>query len=209
MLALFGNSLFAQEKMSSEEYHKKMKSSIYTLYKASNYQTFKMVSGQLKSIAEQEQSKWIPFYHATYAYVMAAFLSEEKFDAEDLLNQAQMMIDKADEYSPNNSEIYALQGFVYQARIGINPIDRAQEYVQKAVQKYDQARFMKPENPRPYYLIGQILYRLPEKLGGNKANACKHFLDASEKYATFKPRSEFSPDWGEDGNNIMLQKCNQ
>lgn len=209
LLSFLSPSLFAQEKMTTEEYHAKMKSSIYTLYKASNYQTFKMVSGQMRSIAEQEQTKWVPYYHATYAYVMAAFLSEEKFDAEELLNQGQMMIDKANEFSPNNSEIIALQGFLYQARIIVNPEDRAQKYAQKAVHNYDQARFINPENPRPYYLLGQILYRLPPKLGGNKTNACRHFQLASEKYESFKPRSEFSPNWGESGNHIMLEKCNQ
>jgi len=202
-------NLSAQEKMSTEEYHAKMKSSIYTLYKAANSQTFKMVSGKIRRIAVQEESKWVPYYHATYAYVMAAFLSEEKFEAEELLNQGQLMIDKANEYSPNNSEIIALQGFLYQARIGVNPDARAQEYAQKAVHQYDQARFINPENPRPYYLIGQILYKLPEKFGGNKPNACKHFQQASDKFETFEPRSEFSPNWGEAGNHIMLGKCNQ
>ena len=80
-------------------------------------------------------------------------------------------------------------------------------WAQKAVMEYDHARFMNPKNPRPYYLIGQMLYRLPPGFGGNKETACKHFVQAKEKFETFKPRSSFSPNWGEDANIKMLNKC--
>jgi len=209
LIFILAQGLFAQEKMSTIEYHSQMKSSLHTLYKAGNIENFKRSAQQLRKIAEQEQTKWVPFYHTSYAYVMAAFMSKEKFEAEEMLNQAQMMVDKANKFSPSNSEIIALQGFIYQARVGINPKSKIHEFVQKAVQCYDQARFIKPENPRPYYLLGQILYRLPETMGGNKENACKHFQQASEKYQTFKPRSEFSPNWGAEGNLLMLEKCKQ
>jgi hypothetical protein len=198
---------YAQEKTKGELYHEKMKSSLYTLYKAGNYQTFKMMSNQLRKIADEEKTKWIPYYHAAYAHIMAAFLSKEKFEAEEFLNNGQEMIDNANKYSPNNSEIVALQGFLYQARIIVNPEARSQEYLHKAVKEYDQARFMNPENPRPYYLIGQILYRIPKQLGGNKENACAHFQRARDKYKSFKPRSEFSPNWGEEANQLLLDKC--
>lgn len=197
----------AQEEADVPKYYDKMKSSLYTLYKAGNFETFNMVSKQLRKIADEEDTKWIPYYHTSYAYIMGAFLAKEKFTAEELLNQAQITLDKANKLSPNNNEVTALQGFLYQARIGINPNSRAHEYAQKAVQSYDMARFQNPENPRPYYLIGQILHRLPASLGGNKENACKHFQKASEKYETFKPRGEFSPNWGQAGNENMLNKC--
>lgn len=201
------SNLMAQQEHKPPSYYEKMKSSLYTLYNAGNYETFSMISKQLRKIAEEEDTKWIPYYHTTYAYIMAAFLSKEKYDAEELLNQAQMMLDKANKLSPNNDEITALQGFLYQARVSVNPQDRSREYAQKTVQQYDLARFQNPDNPRPYYLIGQVLFRLPKELGGNKENACKHFVQAAEKYKTFKPRSEFSPNWGEAANEVMLKNC--
>jgi len=202
---------FSQEKTQikneAKKYNHQMKSALYTLYKAGNVETFNMSSKQLRKIADEQNTKWVPYYHATYAYIMTAFLSKEKFKAEELLNQAQICIDKAKKLSPNNHEIVALQGFLYQARIGVNPQARASEYSRKAMKEYDHARFMNPDNPRPYYLIGQLLYRLPIELGGNTENACKHFQEAADRFETFKPRSEFSPNWGQAANAILLKKC--
>ena len=201
--------IIAQETKTEDRYYEKMKSSLYTLYKAGNYETFNMISLRLKKIAEEEETKWVPYYHASYAFIMTAFMAKEKYAIEELVNQAQNMIDKANEYSPNNDEITALQGFVYQARM-INKTGKpGADWTKKAVKEYDHARFLNPENPRPYYLIGQMLYRLPPAYGGNKENACKHFIDAVEKYESFKPRSEFSPNWGKEANAIMLSKCKQ
>ncbi|NOR87739.1 MAG: hypothetical protein GQ527_09035 [Bacteroidales bacterium] len=203
----FSYAQIPQTKPTDSKYEQKMESSLFTLYKAGNLETFNMISAQLRKIAEEEGDQWLPYYHSAYAYIMAAYLSKEKFSAEEYLNQAQLMLDKANKIIPHNDEISALQGFLYQARIGVNPEERGQEYIQKAVKEYDHARYLNPENPRPYYLIGQILYRIPNALGGNKENACKHFAQAVEKYKSFKPKSEFAPNWGKAANANMLKNC--
>lgn len=202
-----GQLIYGQQKSDPQDYYNKMKTNLYTLYKANTFQTFKLIAGKLEKIALEEESKWIPYYHATYAYIMAGFLSQEKFEAEELLNKAQAMLDKANELHPYNSEIIALQGFIYQARIRVNPEARSKEYLPKAVKEFDQARFLDKNNPRPYYLIGQILFRIPKEYGGNKENACKHFQQAAERFKTYQPKSEFSPNWGEESNKLMLEKC--
>ncbi len=199
--------LYAQETDQKDKYYEKMQSSLFTLYKAGNFETFNMMSKQLRKIAEEEETKWIPYYHSCYAYTMAAFLGKEKFTTEELVNEAQNMLDKANKLSPNNDEIVALQGFIYQARMINKEGKQVHTWAQKSVMEYDHARFLNPENPRPYYLIGQMLYRLPPGFGGNKESACKHFIQAEEKYNTFKPKSSFSPNWGEEANTKMLHNC--
>jgi|GEM_PF-590488 hypothetical protein len=197
--------------LGSEEsnYFAKMKANLYTLHNAGNQITFKIMAKQIRQTAEAEKSKWIPYYHSAYGYIWSGFLSDDKKEMDSLLNQAQQMIDSANKYSPYNSEIFALQGLLYQARVNVDPVANSQKYAQLAVQNYDSARFMNPENPRPYYLIGQVLWRLPEKLGGNKTNACKHFEMAKEKFETFIPKSEFSPNWGKDANLKLMEECNK
>jgi len=207
LLTIGFSGVKAQEKADGRTYYDKMKSSLYTLNNAGNFETFNMVSRQLKKIADEEKTKWIPFYHASYAYLMAAFLAKEKYTIEDLVNQAQNMLDKANKLSPNNDEINALQGFIFQGRMINKEGKDVYKWAQKAVKEFDHARFINPNNPRPYYLLGQILYRLPPGFGGNKESACHHFIDAQKKYKSFKPKSEFSPNWGEAANTTMLHKC--
>ncbi len=204
----FSKVIGAQNQSGALKYYDRMKAGIDNLRKANDYNTFKAASKQLKKIAEEEKTKWIPYYHAAYAYTITAILSKEKFDKEDLLNVAQMMIDQANTLHPYHSEITALQGYIYQGRIGVDPQQRMKEYLPKAVKEYDKARFLDKENPRPYYLLGQILYKIPESFGGNKKNACRHLLLAQEKFQSFKPQGEFSPNWGNIQNEIMLKKCN-
>ncbi|OYT14988.1 MAG: hypothetical protein B7C24_15430 [Bacteroidetes bacterium 4572_77] len=206
---LLSSLTFGQYKKGESDYTKNMKSSIEALYKANNYDSFNRIAFQIQNIAEEEDSKWIPYYHSSYAYIRAAFSSKEKFDAAEKLNIAQNNINKMAKLSPNNDEIVALQGLLYQARSGIYTGSKSAEYVKKAIKEYDHARFMNINNPRPYYLIGQILYKLPEQYGGNKENACKHFNKAAEKFNNFNARSSFSPNWGENSNAKMLLKCNK
>lgn len=204
---IFSPGIGAQNQSGALGYYEKMKSGMENLYQAKDYESFKATSEQLKNIAEEEKTKWIPYYHAAYAYTITAILSTEKYDKDDLLNIGQKMIDQADALHPYNSEITALQGYIYQGRIGVDPQQRMKEYLPKAVKEYDKARFLDKENPRPYYLLGQILYKIPESFGGNKENACKHLIKAQEKFQSFKPRSEFSPNWGSVQNEIMMKKC--
>jgi len=198
---------FAQQAQEQKSYYAKMKYELNKLKNASSYDTYHKAAESLKTLALEEDSKWIPYYHAAYAHIMTAFLSKEKYNKEEMLNQAQNLIDKANKLSPNNHEIIALQGFLYHGRIAVNPQQRMIKYSQMAVKEYDHARFMNENNPRPYFLIGQILMSIPKEVGGNKESACKHFVRAAEKFKTFEPRSDFSPNWGQKPNQILMKKC--
>lgn len=189
------------------DYLTKMETNLDALKTARNYAAYDALATRFRTIADGEKNKWIPYYHAAYAGIMAAYMTQEKFRMEDLLNQAQQCLDKALAMRPGQSELMALQGFLYQARIRVKPEQRSKEYTQKAIKAYDMARFADDKNPRPYFLIGQFLYYLPKEWGGNKANACKHFRQAKERFQTFKPKSSFSPNWGEAANTKMLKEC--
>ncbi len=192
-----------------DNYLKDMQANIKRLKEAKKFAAFKSLASKFKTIADGEDNKWIPYYHAAYSGIIAAYLTQEKFAMEDLLNQAQQCLDKAFEMRPRHSELLALQGFLYQARIRVNPAQRSQEYTQKAIRVLDQARFADPNNPRASFLTGQFLESLPKEWGGGKTkNACKHFREAKEKFDAYKPKSEFSPNWGKDANERMLKGCN-
>ncbi len=193
----------------SQNYLQDMQTYLKRLKEAKNSASFSSLATKFRTIADAEKSKWIPYYHAAYSGIIAAYLTKEKFAIEDLLNQAQQCLDKAFEMRPRHSELLALQGFLYQARIRVNPQQRSQEYTQKAIRTLDQARFADPNNPRASFLTGQFLEALPKEWGGGKTkNVCKHFKEAKKKFEAYKPKSEFSPNWGKDANERMLKGCN-
>jgi hypothetical protein len=197
----------SQSSAELKNYEQQMKEDIDKIYEKQSYDDYLMAAHNMSEIAEELESEWIPYYHTTYAYLMSASSALDKSEADKHLDSAQEMIDKAKKVDPRNSEIIALQGMLYQSRIGINPKERVNKYLPLAVMEYDQARFIDKSNPRPYYLIGQILYTIPKAYGGNKENACRHFTQAKERFDIFEPQTELSPNWGKKANQQFLNKC--
>jgi hypothetical protein len=64
-------------------------------------------------------------------------------------------------------------------------------------------------NPRPYYLLGSNLFYTPEAYGGGLAAACPMLKTAKEKFENFAPADSISPDWGEDFNLQLAEKCQE
>lgn len=210
MLLLFilgSTHLKSQETEVINNYYTNMNSCIISLDTASSSKSFLYASEQFAVLADAEKTKWIPYYHASYAYIMSVLLSPKEKNIAELIAKAQDMLNAAKKLRPNNEEITALQGFIYQAQMINKEGKEIHTWAQKAITEYDHARFMNPENPRPYFLIGQMLYTLPPGFGGNKESACQHFIQAQEKFDSFLPKSSFSPNWGKGGNSRMLKKC--
>jgi hypothetical protein len=63
-------------------------------------------------------------------------------------------------------------------------------------------------NPRPYLLKGQNLKYTPEQFGGGCKTAKPLLQTAADKFASFKPASDISPNWGMDRVNALLKDCN-
>lgn len=205
-----GHFDFKNWKYDKADYLKNMTHYVAQIKKAKYFQDYNILAHRFATMAAAEQSKWIPYYHAAYCAIMAALYSKEKFKIEDMLNQAQQALDNAFALRPNHSELLALQGFLYQGRIRVNPEKRSKEYTKKAIQAYDQARFADPKNPRASFLTGYFLYYMPKAWGGGKTpNTLKHFEEAAVKFEAYKPKSEFSPNWGQAVNSKLLKKCKE
>jgi len=197
----------SQDTQAATNYYTRMDSSLSLLRKANTFESYLQASYQLSLLAEDEETKWIVYYHSSFAHIMSAFLATKENDIETHIVQAQNMLDKANILRPNNDELHALQGYIYQAKMINKNGKEIHTWAHKAIMEYDHARFINPNNPRPYYLIGQLLYELPPGFGGNKKSACKLFIQAKEKFQSFSPKSSFSPNWGEEENLKMLKHC--
>ena len=122
------------------------------------------------------------------------------------LDKAQELLDKASELDANNDEIEVLQGFIYQARIQVDPQSRGQQYSMKANAAFAKASQINPDNPRPDFLIAQNLLYTPEAFGGGKEAACAKYQSAAEKFANFNPESDIAPNWGKEMNEQMMNR---
>lgn len=209
-LSLVIGNAFAQKEESETPIYEQISSGLSALEQANDYQSYFEVGKQFQNIAEERKNKWIPFYHAGYAYIQAALELPASKESLALLDTAQLMVDKTIEFGGlGNSEIVCLQGYLYYAQQFRTPRNNTNIIARKATQELDRARFIDASNPRPYYVIGLIFSQLDPRIGRNEKSACKHFQDAEVKFKESTARRGFYPNWGAEDNTANLQKCNQ
>ncbi|MEM6764405.1 MAG: hypothetical protein AAF824_04025 [Bacteroidota bacterium] len=161
---------------------------------------------QFERIATAENSKWLPAYYTAYGYTVMS-LDVEGGDRKDaLLDKAQDWLDKANNLQENNSEIHALQGFVYLARIVASPA-RGMTYTGKVKREIGIAQGIEANNPRAELVLGMLINGMPSFIGGGKDNACPIFRASYEKFSIFTPSDELAPNWGKKLNEGYIGYC--
>jgi len=165
------------------------------------------VANNFERIADAEKSQWIHYYYAAFCQVNYGFLLQDKDKVDGFADKATVLIAKADSISPNNSEISCIKSMIATCHMMVNPQQRWQEYGQASGSNIEAAMQQDPANPRPYYLKGQGLVYTPEQFGGGCKTAKPILETAIEKYASFKPVSEISPNWGKKQVEGLLKGC--
>lgn len=191
----------------NSKYMDAMKRNVSMLDTAQSATSLQMLTNSFERIGNAEKDKWLPYYYAAYATTRMSYLEQDKTLVDGILDKAQQFIDKADTLQPNNSEIYTVKSFVLSARIMVNPMSRGAQYGPQSGMMLEKATQLDPENPRPYMLKGTGAFYTPPAFGGGKDKAAPLLETSLEKYKTFKPADEISPNWGEGMAKSMLEQC--
>ncbi len=153
--------------------------------------------------------EWLPMYYEGLARFNASYeLNNDGYgkqrDAQ--LDTAQALVNKALEIGGDTTELYILQGLVYQGRIWKNPMMYGGKYSNKSIHILKEAMARDPQNPRAPHMIGQLQYHLPTFMGGG-AEAAMPMLERAEKlYPAFEPEGAYTPDWGNGDLVVLLEK---
>ncbi|HEY4786216.1 MAG TPA: hypothetical protein VIH57_09200, partial [Bacteroidales bacterium] len=139
--------------------------------------------------------------------IIESFSQKEAGVKDKTLDHAQSLLDQAFILRPDSSECMVMQGFLYIAKLQVDPMGRGAEYSMKAHEAFDQAIRINPENPRGYYLKGTTVLNTPDFFGGGKKPAKPILTEAMTKYETFKPTTPFAPDWGKEDCQKQLAAC--
>lgn len=206
ILIFFNGILFAQ----NAKYTQAMEKAIAQLDTTQSTEGLQKLANTFERIAQNEKKKWLPAYYQAYCNMMIAM---NKMQAQDIttciahVDKAQAALDIAVNIAPKESEIITLQGYIYQGRIWENPMVKGAEYSPKIQQALQTAIELNPENPRPYYIMGQQLLYTPEFYGGGAKAALPWLEKAATKYENYKIISTLHPSWGKGANNYMLENA--
>lgn len=203
ILMVLGNAMAQQPNFESA-----MKETLTLFDSAKTTVDLQAIASRFERIATTESTKWEPLYYHAFTYINLSFREKDGDKKDALLDIAQKSIDKALEINGDKSELYALQGFLYQGRIQVSAM-RGMTYSQKAAEAFEKAVKENPNNPRAQYLLGQNIYYTPKMFGGGSKNALPKFQTAKALFDKENHADSILPKWGAKSNQRMLDACVQ
>ncbi len=165
------------------------------------------LASKMERAAAMAPADWLPRYYQAYALVIQVFQSKESGDVKDkTLDQAEAALAQARKLGGDESELLTLQAYAYQARLGVAPGMRAQQYSAMVNEAVDQAQALNPANPRAYLVAANNLYFTPKMYGGGPEAAKPLYETAKARYAAFRPAGPLAPNWGQHQLLERLQR---
>ncbi len=158
-------------------------------------------------IGNAEPTNWLPYYNLALLKTRTTFGVKDNTIIESQLKIATEFADKADEISPNNSEIYVLKGLINVAKIASNPMVYGASLSGVTTQLYQKAMAFDANNPRAVSGLAEF------EMGGARffkqdlTPYCKKLEESISLYDNFKPSSKFHPNWGKDRVLEVLKSC--
>lgn len=206
MLILFtfcSVALFANDK-----YEQAMQTNIQAIYKAQTVEDMQQAVNAFERIGAAEKNKWEPFYYASFGYIMMSTREEDGSKKDIMLDKATDVLKQAKTINANESEIVALDGFIYMMRVTVDPATRGQQYSGLAMQEFNKALAINPENPRAMYLLAQMEFGTAQFFKVSTADACATAAKAIEKFDNYKNENALAPRWGKESAQRVASQCN-
>lgn len=173
---------------------------------AKNADDFSATANYFERIAQAESKQWLPLYYAAYSNLLAGITNSSKSAKDQYCDKALLQIEQAGLLSADNSEVFALTGYIQFMKMSVDPQGRM-NLIGQSTASLDKAKALNPDNPRPYFIQGQSVFYTPETFGGGKAAAKPVLSIAVDKFKTFKPENSLSPNWGAERAAMLLNEC--
>lgn len=201
---LFLGTLVTSKAASFEEV---MSDNIKKMYSSKTSDEFTDVANQFERIAAKESKQWLPNYYATYSYVLLTYFEQalSPDQKNKILDKAQQLLDLLEKDFFQESEVFALQGLVYQLRI--QDSSTAYQFSRLSTEALNKAEKLNPKNPRVYYLMGCNLFYTPEQYGGGPAKAQPLLEKAMQLFESQNSDNQLLPTWGKEHCLILNKQC--
>jgi hypothetical protein len=208
-IALLLYSITLHAVAQGDRYTTIMRQHIQTVYTADTVPPLQNAVNAFERIAAAEKTRWEPYYYASFGYVMMMNHEKDKTQKDQYLDQASKALAQASALVPQESEVVALEGFIYMMRLSIDPAARGQQFAALASQTFGRAVALNAENPRALALQAQMQYGMAQFFGSSTAEACATARAAMEKFATFRTENVLAPRWGQSLAEKLQGACKE
>lgn len=208
-LFLFLFATFIAVGQTNDRFQKAMENIVTQLDTTRNAVVFQDLANRLERLTQAEKEQWLPPYYLAYVRMQQAtqaLESNNTMQASMLVEQAQQALDQAKTRTDYNSELAAVQGYIYIGRIWDDPMTNGAKYSPMAQQTFQQAIELDAKNPRAYALQGMIVLYTPVFYGGGPKAAMPMLEKAQALFAEAQPEA-LQPRWGTGMNEWLLQQA--
>ena len=164
-------------------------------------------SAVFERIASVEKENWLPNYYVALVNTTTAFETKDKDKVSNLLAKAQNVMDKELALNPENAELLVLQAMIHTAWIVFDPMTNGMKFSGKVMELYGKAEEIAPNNPRVVLNKAEFEIGSAQFFGTDIQSLCAQIAKSIELFATFKPETAFSPNWGLERAQEAAKNC--
>jgi hypothetical protein len=165
-------------------------------------------SNKLNLIAKKFDKEWLAPYYAAYAKVGLTYNEPDATKKDAWLDDADAYINDAVRLlGKENDETHVLKAMIANARMGVDPKNRWQQYGKIFDENLEKAKAINADNPRIYMLRGISKFFTPKMFGGGKKAAMPYFEKAEGLFAANPARDITKPYWGQETNQWFISQA--
>lgn len=159
-------------------------------------------------IATAEEEKWLPYYYASRVKIVESFPITNRAKKEQLLKEAQNLLDKARNLEGDEVEIMILQAMLHTSKLTIDPATYGMTLAPVISGIYAEASKKAPKNPRlvlskTEWDMGSAAY-----YGEDPKKYCPNLKAGLALFENEDHAPTVGPTWGKDRlQKLIAQTC--
>ena len=160
-------------------------------------------------IAKAEPEEWLPNYYIAQINSLKSWGEKDETVLKAQLDKAQEHVDVAMTKSEDNEELLVMQAQVLTNWVAFDGMTYGMKYGAKVAELYEKAFKLDPTNPRVVFGKAEWAMGSANFFGKDTAPYCKEMEASIELFDTFKPKSDFHPNWGKERAEQVVKECKE
>ena len=160
-------------------------------------------------IAKAEDEEWLPNYYIAQINSLKSWNEKDETVLKAQLDKAQEHLDLAMTKSEDNAELLIMQAQILTNWVAFDGMTYGMKYGQKVSELYSKALKLEPKNPRAMFCKAEWDMGSAKYFGKDTKPYCKDIEASLELFDTFKPETEFHPNWGKERAEQVAESCKE
>ena len=168
---------------------------------------FQNTANTFNRISSAANTEWLPSYYQAQCYIYMSFMDKDAGNKDAYLDLAESSINHILALTPNNSEAFALQSFMYTGRLVVDPMTRGKEYTMLSMSAIKKSLAINPTNPRALYLELSNEVGMASFFGTDKSVYCDRINALLENWDSYNQVADMHPSWGKGQVEGLTSNC--